>query len=112
MMTDEQYYKYIEKMVMQSLDVQFDNLLANKDELSKENKNTIATLIANSALLGGIICNLRDWSYQQAEKNNFEKTPKMASFFLSPIVIRNYTMQYVNYLTQGKKQIQENVQTR
>lgn len=112
MMNEEQYLKYIEKMVLESLDVQFNQMVANKSVLDRDNKNTIATLFANPSFLTSVVHNLRDWSYTQAEKNNFERTPNMASFFLSPIVVRNYTMQYVNYLTQMSKQVQENQQTR
>jgi len=102
MMTDQQYLKYIKSMILNSLERQY-------DQLDSSNKNTINTLLANSALLDYVAVYLRDWSYQQA-KNDISK--KISIFFLTSTIIEKYIIQYVNSLTQESKQIQKIKHTR
>lgn len=112
MMNEQQYFEYIKKMVIESLDVQYDEIISNKSELEQEDKYIIITLLANPPLINNIVYNLNIWSYNQAELNNFQKTPRMASYFLSHAIVRQYTLQYVKMLNQQKPQDEYNQQTR
>jgi len=112
MMNEQQYFEYIKKLVLESLDVQYDEIVSNKSELEQEDKYTIVTLLANTPLINNIVYNLKIWSYNQAALSQYAQTPRMASFFLSHAIVRQYTLQYVKMLTQQKQQNLYNQQAR
>ena len=55
MMNEQQYFEYIKKLVLESLDVQYSQIVSNKSELEQEDKYTIVTLLANTPLINNIV---------------------------------------------------------
>lgn len=108
-MSEQQYTSEIKSMILSSLKTEYPATDQNKIALEKYASDAVIKLLQNEILFNEIAEQIKNYSYYQAENANRPKRPEIAKGFLNKIVLRDFT---VGYIQKYEMKIENHQQTR